>query len=367
MKHIVIDARQLRTSTGRYIERLLHYLQQIDNGHRYTILLKPQDMDGWEPSNPNFTKVACPYREFSFGEQLGMKRQLDSLAADLVHFPAVQQPVRYNGRVVTTIQDLTTLRFRNPAKNPLAFTLKQHIYRWVNHRAISKSKLLITPSEFVKQDVIQFSGTDPAKITVTLESADDLPQPAEPVNSLVGKRYIMYVGRATSHKNLERMVLAFGLLQKDHPELQDLHLALAGKKDANYQRIENEVIKQGIPNIILTGFVSDQQLRWMYEHCQAYIFPSLSEGFGLPGLEAMRHNAPVVSSNATCLPEVHGDAALYFDPLDTDDIASKIHTMVSDEQLRQAYIAKGAIHAATFSWQRMAQQTLGVYKKVLDD
>src|SRR5476649_2788372 len=106
MKRIVIDGRELRTSSGRYVERLLHYLQELDRENRYSVLLKPGDMAGWQASNPNFEAVACPYKEFTFGEQLGLRRQISGLKADLVHFPFAQQPVWYRGKTVTTIQDL---------------------------------------------------------------------------------------------------------------------------------------------------------------------------------------------------------------------------------------------------------------------
>jgi len=109
----------------------------------------------------------------------------------------------------------------------------------------------------------------------------------------------MYVGRPTPHKNLDRLVEAFKLVHETYP---DLVLALAGKTDHNYQALEEKVKTGGIPNVVFTGFISDGQLRWLYEHCTAYVFPSLSEGFGLPGLEAMAHGAPVVSSDAlACL------------------------------------------------------------------
>jgi glycosyltransferase involved in cell wall biosynthesis len=112
--------------------------------------------------------------------------------------------------------------------------------------------------------------------------------------------------------------------------------------------------------------VSEGQLRWLYENCAAYVFPSLSEGFGLPGLEAMVHGAPVVSSNATCLPEVYGEAAHYFDPLDVDDIASKIGETLDNEALRSNLIKKGKEQAAKYSWRRTAEQTLEVYEKALN-
>lgn len=363
MKRIVIDGRELRTSSGRYVERLLYYLQTLDQDHSYSVLLKPEDMEGWRPSSPNFQKVACPYKEFSLGEQLGLRRQIRGLKADLVHFPFAQQPVWYRGKVVTTIQDLTALRFDNPAKNRLVFRFKQQVYKYAVKRVARKSARLVTPSRFVKDDLVGFSGVQPDKITVTHEAADTIKQAPEPLADLEGKQFIMYVGRPTPHKNLERLIEAFGQLKTRHP---DLLLVLAGKQDANYQRIKDGIQKANKEGIVFTGFVSEGQLRWLYEHCVAYVFPSLSEGFGLPGLEAMRHGAPVVSSNATCLPEVYGDAAQYFDPLDTQAMANAINHVLTDVALRSKLIQNGHQQVQKYSWQRMAEQTLEVYKKSLN-
>ncbi len=360
---IAIDARELRTTTGRYIERMLHYLQQIDTGNDYLILLKPKDIDGWVPTNPRFTKIPCPYKEFTFDEQIGFKKQLESLKPDLVHFPIVQQPVWYTGRVITTMQDLTTIRFKNPAKNPFIFWVKQQVYKCVNKRVARKSVALITPTEFVKQDVANYCTISPNKITVTLESADPLPSDSQPIDYLSNKEFIMYVGRPTPHKNLRRLIDAFAKLQVKHP---GLILALAGKKDANYTLHEDYVRSKGIKNVYFTDFIPDNQLRWMYEHTAAYCFPSLSEGFGLPGLEAMLHGAPVVSSNATCLPEVNGDAAHYFDPYNVDDMARAIDEVMTDQKLRAKLITAGYENVKRFSWEKMARQTLDVYEKAFE-
>lgn len=363
MSTIAIDARELRTSTGRYVERLVHYLQHIDDQHDYIILLKPQDMDSWQPSNPRFRKVACPHKEFTFDEQIGFKKQLDILKPDLVHFTQVQQPVWYTGNVVTTMQDLTTVRFKNPSKNTVVFTIKQQVYKWVNKKVSRKSTALITPTEFVKNDIATFANIPPQKITVTLEAADVISDPAEVVKGLEKAQFIMYVGRPTPHKNLERFIEAFVQLRLSHPNLR---LVLVGRKDANYERIEASVKQRGISGVVFTDYVSEGQLRWLYEHCTAYIFPSLSEGFGLPGLEAMLHDAPVVSSNATCLPEVYGDAAHYFDPLDTQSMADAINEVMTDKNLRDNLIQKGREQVKKYSWQRMAEQTLAVYKQALE-
>src|SRR5690348_14692534 len=123
MKKIVIVAREWPTSTGRYVRELVGHLQEVDTdlSHRYIVLMKPKDMELWEPKSKRFTKVACPYKEFSLAEQTGLLWQLVRLKPDLVHFTMVQQPVLYQGKVVTTMHDLITLRFNNPSKNPFIF------------------------------------------------------------------------------------------------------------------------------------------------------------------------------------------------------------------------------------------------------
>ncbi len=362
MSHIVIDARSLRTSTGRYVERLLHNLQKIDHHNDYTVFLQPQDVSGWQPTNPNFRSEACLHDEFSFAEQIGLKLQIEKLKPDLVHFAMTQQPISYRGKVVTTIHDLTTMRFDNPAKNKLIFRFKQGVYSYVINRVAKKSIALLTPTQYVKDDVVDYTGVDPDKITVTLEAGDAVSDPPEPYSGLEDEKFLLYLGRPTPHKNLERLIDAFVTLKGQHP---DLKLVLAGKKDSNYGRIEANVQERGIDDVIFTDFISDGQLRWLFEHCSAYVFPSLSEGFGLPALEAMMLGAPVVSSNATCLPEVYGDAAHYFDPLNIQNMADAINEVLTDKNLREDLIKKGHVQAKKYSWERMAQQTLDVYNIAL--
>ena len=363
MTRIIIDARELRTTTGRYVERLLHYLQEIDQENNYTILLKPKDMDGWTPTNKHFKKVACPYKEFTFAEQIPFLRQLNKLGADLVHFPMVQQPVAYRGKVVTTMNDFTTLRFRNPTKNHLIFTIKQRVYKRVNKIVARKSAALFTYTEFVKTDIARFAHINSRKITVTYCAADKITARTEPYPELIDKSFIMYIGRPLPHKNLGRLLEAFPLIKEQYP---DLRLVLAGKKDELYKRYEKFVQKNHISDVIFTDFISEGQLRWLYQNAQAYVFPSLSEGFGLPGLEAMVHGCPVVSSNATCLPEVYGDAAVYFDPENVDDMATQISRVLASKKLRDNLVTKGKLQAAKYSWRRMAEQTLAVYNQVLE-
>ena len=362
---IAIDARGLRTSTGRYVERLLHYLQQIDHDHDYVALLKPEDMDGWQPANPRFTKVACPHREFSFDEQLGFKKQLEELRPDLVHFSMVQQPIFYRGKVVTTMHDLTTVRFRNPTKNPIVFTIKQQVYKWVNKWAAHKSLAIITPTQFVKDDIVQFTGVKPDKITVTHEAVDEFDELAVPIPAFVDKQFIMFNGRPHPHKNLRRLIQAFAELHPKHP---DLYLMIAGKKDASQVAYTALAEELGVGRwVVLTDWITDGQLKWAMQHTRAYIYPSLSEGFGLPPLEAMINGAPVLASNATCLPEVLGNAAHYFDPYDVQAMANAIDEVLTKERLREKLVEAGKQQIKKYSWKRMAEQTLEVYRHALNE
>ncbi len=362
MAKILIDARESGTSTGRYIDKLVEYLHKIPTDHDIQILTKKHRVGFMHEIAPTFTVTETPYAEFSFGEQLGLKKQIESLKPDLVHFGMVQQPVLYRGKVVTTMHDLTTIRFRNPSKNAVIFTVKQLVYKWVNKRVAHKSRVVITPTNFVKRDVVHYCHIPAEKVVVTLESADKIQEEPKAIKELENKQFIMYVGRPTPHKNLPRLIEAFTELQKDYPKL---YLVLAGKKDALYEAHERSITEKGMKNVMFTGFVTDGQLRWLYEHTACYAFPSLSEGFGLPGLEAMTHGAPVASSNATCLPEVYGEAAIYFDPKDSRGMADAIRSILSDTELKKECIKRGHTQVAKFSWEHMANQTFDIYNGVL--
>jgi glycosyltransferase involved in cell wall biosynthesis len=359
---IVIDARESGTGTGRYVDKLIEYLHKLQPEHSVILLAKAERLKFLAELAPSFVIIETPFKEFSFSEQIGFLRQLNGLEADLVHFPMVQQPVWYHGRVVTTMQDLTTIRFRNPTKNPVIFWVKQQVYKWVNKRVAKKSSHIVTISQFVKRDIMRYTNIPANKITVTYEAADRITVLSSPVESLDGKQFLMYIGRPLPHKNLDRLVEAFALLQNDRP---DLWLALAGKKDSLYEQIADHAKKLGVRNIVFTDFITEGQLKWMYENCAAYVFPSLSEGFGLPALEALQHGAPLVSTNATCSPEISGDAAHYFDPLSIQDLALKISEVLDDPALRQDLIEKGNVQSAKYSWTRMAAQTLAVYENIL--
>jgi glycosyltransferase involved in cell wall biosynthesis len=367
-KHIVIDARVRRSSTGRYTDRLVEHLQDLDTTNRYTILVQPDDP--WIMHSSNFHTLPCPYAQFSLNplDQLRFTHQLRQLKPDLVHFTMTQQPLPYFGRIVTTTHDLTMFNFVRRGTTPLPiYKLKINLYKflvWWSHR---KSTAIIAPSQFVAEDIAAFQPGVKDRLAVTYEASEPpLPVTSKhPPGMAPNDRFIMYVGTAFPHKNLPALVDAFAILHVQQP---DLKLVLVGKHEKHYEDLKAYI--KGRPSadsIILTGFIPDEGLKWLFEHCQAYVFTSLSEGFGLPPLEAMQHGAPVISSNASCMPEVYGDAAYYFDPTDPADIAAKVSDVLADSTLRKQLIAKGYIQLKKYSWDKMARQTLGIYHKALGD
>ena len=366
-KHIVIDARIRRASTGRYVDRLIEHLQDIDSENNYTILLQPDD--DWKPRKDNFCSVSCKYKQFSFNplDQVGFAYQLYKLRPDLVHFPLNQQPLFYFKPVVTSTLDLTMLRFTRAGKTPLPiFWVKMAAYRFLFWYSNKKSKAIITISNFVKEDLAKNYPFTKGKTTTTYcASEPPISGPAEQPTFISKKDvFLLYVGTAFPHKNLSSLLKIMPELLEKHP---DLKLVLAGKKEQYYEKLDKEIKKLGLSDSVITpGFVSDNELKWLYQHCKSYVFPSLSEGFGLPGLEAMVHGAPVVSSNATCLPEIYGSAALFFNPENIEDMALKVERILSDSGLRKDLISKGYTQVKKYSWKNMAKETLSVYNHVLN-
>jgi glycosyltransferase involved in cell wall biosynthesis len=359
--HIAIDARIINSSTGTYVERLVHYLQEIDTTNRYTILVPTKDLNYISLTNPNFTLKAADFPNYSFAEQTSFKTFLDDLNADLVHFCMPQQPLGYKKNHVTTVHDLTLLKTYNSDKNWFVFHSKQLVGRYLFKRIAYTNQHIITPTQFTKDEYVAYAGISPDKVTVTYEAADISVDKLTPYKHPY-KQFIMYVGQQSDYKNIRRLGDAHQKLLEDHP---DLGLILVGKKNAGLKKNEGYFVAKSYKNILFTDFISDEERDWLFNQCNVYVFPSLMEGFGLPGLEAMGHGAPVVSSNATCLPEVYGDAAHYFNPLDVDDIARAVDDVLTDGALRAELIRKGHDQLKKYSWKRMAQQTHDVYMNAL--
>lgn len=364
MSKIAIDARSLSSSTGRYMRELLDGLQKLDTDNEYHVIVNPSDESAWAPTNPKWQRHTVSYQPYSLGEQFGFAWFLYQLKADLVHFTMPQQPILYLKKRVTTVHDLTLVHFKNVDMNAAAYAAKQTIFKIMLWLTVHHSKHIIAPSQYTKEDLANYAGLKVSKITVTYEAAADFKAKGsdEEVPELKGQDFILYVGNAFPYKNLVRLTEAMQVIKETNPSYK---LALAGKPEFFYEQLDKHVRERDLKNIQLLGYVSDGQLSWLYKHAKAYVFPSLSEGFGLPGLEAMQYGVPIVSSKATCLPEIYGEAAHYFDPESTPAMAQAIRDVLDDQDLRKRLIANGKTQLAKYSWDKLAKQTLEIYQKVL--
>jgi len=172
--------------------------------------------------------------------------------------------------------------------------------------------------------------------------------------------YLLYVGNAFPHKNLKSLIKAFKVVLSSKSALK---LVLVGKIDSFYRSFQVLCKELKIEkSVIFAGRVSDKELKWLYQNALIYVFPSFLEGFGLPGLEAMENGLPVISSDSSCLPEIYGDAALYFNPYNIEEITKAILELLNNKDLKNELIKKGYKRIKKFSWEKCAQETLDIYK-----
>jgi len=229
---------------------------------------------------------------------------------------------------------------------------------------------IIAVSEHSKRDLISAYGIAAEKVTVVYEAAapdfcPQLPQAVASVQSRYGlpERYLLFVGTIEPRKNLSRLLAAFESVHADG--LVD-GLVVVGKRGWLYgdffARLEESPVRDAV---LLPGYVPDDDLPAFYAGAQALVLPSVYEGFGLPVLEAMACGTPAVASNASSIPEIGGDAALYFDPVDVGAIIDAIRRLLGDGGLREAMRERGLVQAARFSWQQAAAETRAVYDTVM--
>ena len=375
---IAIDARFLGptgTGLGKYTEKLLEELEKLDNKNLYFVLLKKENFNLFNPKAKNFTKVLADVNWYSISEQIEIPKILSKIKPDLVHFYHFNVPIFYSGRFVVTIHDLIKHEFAGSAattKNFFIYFLKHQSYKLVISAAVKKSVKVIVPSNWVKNRIIDEFKVPEDKIVVTYEAADPhFAKAPRGKEELVDRKrvldkykiqppFLIYVGNLYPYKNLEIVLKALKILENEFPNLK---LMIGSARDVFYQRFSELVKKYNLDEkVILPGFIPTNDLVPLFKAASAYIFASLSEGFGIPGLDAMLAGLPVIASDIPVFHEVYGDAALYFDPKDYVDLAEKIKLIIADNKLRQDFIVKGKQQAAKYSWQKMAKETLNVYE-----
>lgn len=284
---------------------------------------------------------------------------------DVLWMPVQSIPVLRSRkmRTVVTIHDLAFRYF--PESFPIKDRIKLNILASL---AIRNADALIAVSEHTKKDILRFyPKTDPEKIVVVHHGYDgEMFENASKNTHLLTtlgikeKEYILYVGALQPRKNINQLIRAFELLKKQS-EFSQTKLVLSGEKAWLWHDIARAVRKSPFQkDIIMPGRLPFSEIISLYQSAGVFVYPSLYEGFGLPILEGFAARVPVVCSHNSSLPEVGGDAVLYFDTKSDEDLMKKMRTVLLDEQIREQCLSRGKERLKQFSWERCAKETLEV-------
>lgn len=348
----------------QYILHLLRHLANVEGNLRVTALLgakalKPgADLD-FLRSHRNTSRPAARI----LWEQLTQPDVLRRIGADLAHGPVFVGPLVSPCPVVTTIHDLSFIRF------PDLFRPAKRLYLTVMTRlSAHRARHLIAVSEHTASESVALLSVPRDKISVVYHGVDPVfrPLPAAEVAAFrerrdLPERFILFVGTLEPRKNLIRLIEAFAHIYDGRSPL-----VLAGGKgwlcDDLFAKIEALELKDAI---LLPGYVSNEELPLWYNAATVFAYPSLYEGFGMPVTEAQACGTPVVTSDTSSLPEAGGEAALFVDPHNVDAIAAGLRRILHDKPLRQQLREQGLDHAESFKWGHTARETVQVYREAV--
>ena len=309
------------------------------------------------------------FRHYSFSEQLKLPSIIEQLKPDLVHFLHFNAPIFYKGPYVVTIHDMLMHRQRGLAAttlNPIMYLIKRLGYKTVFDQAAKRSLKVIVPSLSVKKELVEYFGLDPDKFVVTYQAVDEDIKPSSGEKVMkkysISQPYFIYNGNAYPHKNLNRAIEA--MVQLNKVSDGQVLFVIASARNVFVERLKRQVKDLKAEKCVkLLGYVTDEELGGLYASSVGFLYPSISEGFGLQGLEAMKIGTLLLASEIPVFKEIYKDNAIYFNPLDFSSIEKAMEEALSvsdDERKRRTVVARD--FAASYSWSKMAKETLKVYE-----
>ncbi len=365
---VAIDVRKLHDfGIGTYVRNLVQWLSRLDRESEFVLFCQREDCDQIESLGPNFKPVPNRSANYSLREQFTVPFGLARMRPDLFHAPHYVLPALTPCRSLVTIHDCIHLMFPQYLPGRLAYAYARIFFRV----AATRSARILTVSEASKRDILRFFPMPSEKVDVIYNAIDDRfrTPPDEMQMQRVRERYqlhdrfLLYSGNVKPHKNLERLIDAFHRLRLNG--FADIKLLITGSEISRYSTLRRAVHRYNLhKHVRFLGYQSANTLASLYRLADAFVFPSLYEGFGLPPLEALASGTPVLTSNVSSLPEVMNGAALLIDPYDPESIAEGLAEILSNDVLRSTLIERGLARAAMFSWEESVRRVLAIYREV---
>lgn len=362
---------------GRYLFELIKHIAELAPDHQYILYFNSEYLDYYTqhaPRRQNIEWRCIDGKPFKIKEHINLAKAINSDHLDFYHATfEYAAPLGVSTRLLLTVHDAY---FLPPAQSKGYFrSFSTYLYYQVMiWYGIIKAKQVITVSNFVRNKIIQHSrlfNHYQNKISFVHNGVGKefrLSASTNPVMPLINShgisRYFLYVGALTNHKNIFGLLAGYGVLCRKLPDCPPL--VIAGKPNKNLRDLTALIDREKIADkVLFLGFVPNEDLPALFQGAEVFVFPSLHEGFGIPILEAMACGAPVITSNTTSLLEVAGDAALLVDPEQPEEIGQAMFNLCQDADLRSQLAERGLKRAQTFSWAKMAQETLTIYQKML--
>ena len=358
---LTIDARMINASgIGVYVRNLLPRIIALSNGILIYLLGSYDELNkyGWA-ANDHVKIINCDKPIFSIAGQLEVIKKMPK-DTKLFWSPNFIIPIFSKGKVLATVHDVFHLAMPEYLSMPVRASARI-LFEVLQHKADK----IICVSHFSARELVRLTRIPEEKIQVIYNGVDNSWFHVTPKDNPYNRPYLLFVGNVKPHKNLSALLKAFSMLK----DKIDHDLVVVGKREGFLtpdNNLENAINNYNLhERVHFTGYIEDDLLKQYYVFADALVFPSLYEGFGLPPLEAMACGCPAVVSNAASLPEVCGDAALYFNPYKPEDIADKILLLLNNDNLRVDLAKRGKDRARLFTWERSAQETLKVINNLM--
>jgi len=355
-----------RPSTGIFVyaKSLARELLLVDERNEYTLFFSGEIHPEFKKLTHRFRAAVLPLREEVMTKQLLMPVSCNTSRLDLIHFPSLPPPVACFRPYIWTLHDAT------PWLYPDTMDLKGRLYfQWAGSWAARVSKALITVSYEARRNIMNALRLAESKVRVVYEGIDDAFEKMRDKAFLgsirqrygLPERFLLSVSTLEPRKNIPSLIRAYHRIKRANDT--KLGLVLTGRTGWKSDFLR-DVLECDSDRIVVTGFVPQRDLVALYNLAEAFVLPSLYEGFGFPPLEAMACGCPVIVSNRGSLPEVVGDAALLIDPESEDSIVAAIRALESSPTLRADLARRGMEQVKQFSWKTAAAKTLELYQEV---